>query len=81
MDGVGPDALDERVEERSLFYTWAMRGSPFFFPTADLEAFTTGVLPQGEEGTSAFHSRGCAGSRETGHEPGRGHRPHPLGPQ
>lgn len=54
VDGVGPDALDDGVEDRSLFCTWAMRGSPFFFPTADLGVFTAGVLPPGEEARRRF---------------------------
>jgi hypothetical protein len=49
VDGVGADTVDDAVDQRSLFHTWAMRGSPFFFPTADLAVFTTGVLPPDEQ--------------------------------
>ena len=31
-----------------------MRGSPFYFPTADAPVFTTGVLPPTEEATRRF---------------------------
>lgn len=41
----------------SLFHTWAMRGAPFFFPTADLAVFTTGVLPSGEFARRRFIAR------------------------
>lgn len=34
--------------EKSLVQTWCMRGAPYFFPTADLPVFTTGVLPTTE---------------------------------
>ena len=47
--GVRPETLVDAVEDRSLFHTWAMRGSPFFFPTADLAVFTAGVLPEAEK--------------------------------
>ncbi|MFI6900613.1 winged helix DNA-binding domain-containing protein [Nonomuraea sp. NPDC050394] len=38
------------AEEKSLLQSWCMRGSPFYFPTADAPVFTTGVLPPAEEG-------------------------------
>lgn len=37
------------AEEKSLLQTWCMRGSPFYFPTADAPVFTTGVLPPTEK--------------------------------
>ncbi|QWF84057.1 winged helix DNA-binding domain-containing protein [Amycolatopsis sp. CA-230715] len=48
------DVTQERIdtlvgEEKSLLQTWCMRGSPFFFPTADAPIFTTGVLPASEK--------------------------------
>ncbi|UJP09413.1 winged helix DNA-binding domain-containing protein [Microbacterium sp. KUDC0406] len=36
--------LDAAIDDRSMLQTWAMRGAPFLFPTADAGAFTTGVL-------------------------------------
>ncbi|OZM70198.1 hypothetical protein CFN78_26720 [Amycolatopsis antarctica] len=48
-----PERLAEEVDEkRSLLQTWYMRGSPFYFPTADAPVFTTGVLPPAEEAQS-----------------------------
>ncbi len=54
VNDVGPDVIDDGVEDRSLFHTWAMRGAPFFLPTADLAVFTAGVLPPGEEARRRF---------------------------
>lgn len=51
---VDPDAIVDAMENRTLFHTWSMRGSPFFFPTADLAVFTTGVLPPGESARRQF---------------------------
>ncbi|WP_020673304.1 winged helix DNA-binding domain-containing protein [Amycolatopsis nigrescens] len=51
---VGPDTIADAVEDRGLFHTWSMRGSPFVFPTADLAVFTTGVLPPGESARRHF---------------------------
>lgn len=51
---VEPDTLADAVENRSMFHTWAMRGAPFFFPTADLAVFTTGVLPDDERARRRF---------------------------
>lgn len=51
---VEPDTLVDAVTDRSMFHTWAMRGSPFFVPTADLAVFTTGVLPDGEQARRRF---------------------------
>jgi Winged helix DNA-binding domain len=49
-EGVTQERLDHLVgEEKSLLQTWCMRGSPFFFPTADAPVFTAGVLPATEE--------------------------------
>jgi hypothetical protein len=52
--GVEPDSMGDALEDRSLFHTWAMRGAPFFFPTADLAVFTTGVLPHGQSARRQF---------------------------
>jgi hypothetical protein len=47
--GVTPELLDRAVaEDKSLLQTWSMRGSPYWFPTADAAVFTTGVLPTTE---------------------------------
>lgn len=51
---VDPDLIRDAVEDRSLFLTWAVRGAPFFFPTADLAVFTTGVLPPEEAARRRF---------------------------
>jgi hypothetical protein len=51
---IGPDLIHHAVEDRSLFHSWAMRGAPFFFPTADLAVFTTGVLPPDETARRRF---------------------------
>ena len=51
---VTPTGIVDAVEGRSLLHTWAMRGSPFFFPTADLAVFTTGVLPSEESARRRF---------------------------
>ncbi|MGV8084507.1 MAG: winged helix DNA-binding domain-containing protein [Coriobacteriia bacterium] len=49
VEGVTQDRIDHLVgEEKSLLQTWCMRGSPFYFPTADAPVFTTGVLPTTE---------------------------------
>ena len=45
---------DAVAEEKSLLQTWCMRGSPYYFPTADAPAFTTGVLPPTEEAMRHF---------------------------
>ncbi|MFI6300027.1 winged helix DNA-binding domain-containing protein [Nonomuraea sp. NPDC050790] len=50
VEGVTGERLGDAVEDRSLLQTWCMRGSPYFFPTADAPVFTTGVLPPTEEG-------------------------------
>lgn len=54
VQDVEPGTLADAVENRSMFHTWAMRGSPFFFPTADLAVFTTGVLPDDEKARRRF---------------------------
>ncbi|MGW6621151.1 winged helix DNA-binding domain-containing protein [Nocardia sp. NPDC055002] len=49
VDGVTGDHVDHLVaQDKALLQTWCMRGSPFFFPTADAPVFTTGVLPTTE---------------------------------
>ena len=49
------ERVDEAVaEDKSLLQSWCMRGSPFYFPTADAPVFTTGVLPPTEEATRRF---------------------------
>ncbi|WP_069160341.1 winged helix DNA-binding domain-containing protein [Nocardia altamirensis] len=54
VDDVMVDRIDHLVgEEKSLLQTWCMRGSPFYFPTADAPIFTTGVLPATE--TARLH--------------------------
>jgi len=55
----GRNVSQERVgdavaEEKSLLQAWCMRGSPYYFPTADAPVFTTGVLPPTEEATRHF---------------------------
>ena len=49
VEGVTQERLDAAVVDRSLLQTWAMRGAPFVFPTADSPVFTAGVLPPTEE--------------------------------
>lgn len=54
VEGVTQEHLEHLVGERkSLVQTWCMRGSPFFFPTAEAPVFTTGVLPATE--TARLH--------------------------
>lgn len=49
VEDVTAERVDHLVgEEKSLLQTWCMRGSPYFFPTADASVFTTGVLPTTE---------------------------------
>ncbi|MGW6726610.1 DNA glycosylase AlkZ-like family protein [Nocardia sp. NPDC055029] len=49
VEDVTAERVDHLVgEEKSLLQTWCMRGSPYFFPTADAPVFTTGVLPTTE---------------------------------
>lgn len=49
VGGVTGEHVDHLVaQDKSLLQTWCMRGSPFFFPTADAPVFTTGVLPTTE---------------------------------
>lgn len=38
------------ADDRTLLQTWAMRGAPFLFPTAEAAVFTSGVLPPEEDG-------------------------------
>lgn len=45
---------DAVAEEKRLLQTWCMRGSPFYFSTADASVFTTGVLPPTEEAMRHF---------------------------
>ncbi|MFJ5693934.1 winged helix DNA-binding domain-containing protein [Arthrobacter sp. NPDC093125] len=45
---------DAVAEEKSLLQAWCMRGSPYYFPTADAPVFTTGVLPPTEEAMRHF---------------------------
>ncbi|MFI9552929.1 winged helix DNA-binding domain-containing protein [Nonomuraea endophytica] len=46
-----PELVAQAItEDKSLLQSWCMRGSPFYFPTADAPVFTTGVLPPTEEG-------------------------------
>jgi hypothetical protein len=40
--------MDHAITEKILLQSWAMRGSPYFFPTADASVFTSGVLPTTE---------------------------------
>ncbi|MBP2327010.1 hypothetical protein JOF56_007395 [Kibdelosporangium banguiense] len=42
------------AEDKSLLQTWCLRGSPFYFPTADAPVFTTGVLPPTEKALNHF---------------------------
>ena len=51
---VSQEQVGDAVEEKSLLQTWCMRGSPYYFPTADAPVFTTGVLPPTEEATRHF---------------------------
>ncbi|MBF6329386.1 winged helix DNA-binding domain-containing protein [Nocardia transvalensis] len=54
VEDVTQDRIDHLVgEEKSLLQTWCMRGSPYYFPTADAPVFTTGVLPDTE--TARLH--------------------------
>lgn len=49
------DRVDEAVaEDKSLLQSWCMRGSPFYFPTADAPVFTTGVLPPTDDAMRHF---------------------------
>lgn len=50
VEGVTPDHVDALIgADKTLLQTWCMRGSPYFFPTADTPIFTTGVLPPTEK--------------------------------
>ena len=40
--------------EKRLLQTWAMRGAPFYVPTADAHVFTAGVLPPTEASLRHF---------------------------
>lgn len=52
---VDRDRFESAVsEEKTLVQSWSMRGAPFFFPTADLPIFTTGVLPATEASMRHF---------------------------
>lgn len=54
VEQVTQDRIDHLVgAEKSLLQTWCMRGSPFYFPTADAPVFTAGVLPPTE--TARLH--------------------------
>jgi hypothetical protein len=55
VDNLSQEQMEEAVaEEKSLLQTWCMRGSPFYFPTADAPVFTTGVLPPTEDSLRHF---------------------------
>ncbi len=55
VQNITPEKMADAVaEQRSLLQTWSMRGSPFYFPTADAPVFTTGVLPPTEEAMGHF---------------------------
>ncbi|BCJ68328.1 winged helix DNA-binding domain-containing protein [Polymorphospora rubra] len=52
---LSPDRVDEAIaRDKSMMQSWCMRGSPFYFPTADAPVFTTGVLPPTEEAMRQF---------------------------
>ena len=52
--GITADTLAAAIEDKSLVQSWAMRGAPYFFPTADFSVFTTGVLPTTENALRHF---------------------------
>lgn len=55
VDDMSPERLTSKVvDDKSLLQSWSMRGAPFFFPTADLPVFTTGVLPTTEDAQRHF---------------------------
>lgn len=55
VEDVSQARLDEAVAgDKRLLQSWCMRGSPFFFPTADAPVFTTGVLPPTEDAMRQF---------------------------
>ncbi|MEO3928883.1 winged helix DNA-binding domain-containing protein, partial [Micromonosporaceae bacterium B7E4] len=59
LGGHFSDVVDNQVDEavtedKTLLQSWCMRGSPFYFPTADAPVFTTGVLPPTEEAMRQF---------------------------
>ncbi|MFE6735941.1 winged helix DNA-binding domain-containing protein [Microbacterium sp. NPDC057650] len=54
VQSVTPRSLDAAIDDRSMLQTWAMRGAPFFFPTADAATFTAGVLPTTEAALRRF---------------------------
>lgn len=45
LPGLTPEGFAGALADRSLLSTWGVRGAPWVFPTADLDVFTTGVLP------------------------------------
>lgn len=54
VEHVTGERVDHLVgQEKSLLQTWCLRGAPFYFPTADVPVFTTGVLPPTE--TARLH--------------------------
>lgn len=52
--GVDPAGFEQLVQSRQLLQTWAMRGAPYFVPTADAAIFTTVVLPPSEQALRHF---------------------------
>lgn len=55
VSGLTQADVDRAVaEEKSLLQTWSMRGAPFYFPTADADVFTAGVLPPTEAALRHF---------------------------
>ncbi|MEZ5184937.1 MAG: winged helix DNA-binding domain-containing protein [Candidatus Nanopelagicales bacterium] len=55
VHNLSPQRVDEAVAgDKNLLQSWCMRGSPFFFPTADAPVFTTGVLPPTEGALRQF---------------------------
>jgi hypothetical protein len=50
VDGLAPaDVTATREEERTLVTTWSLRGAVHVFPASDLDVFTLGAMPQGDQ--------------------------------
>ena len=55
VDGLTPEEVGSAlVEEKTLLQVWSLRQSPYAFPTRDAAVFTTGLMPEDEEGLRFF---------------------------
>lgn len=55
VDGLEPGLLERLLgEEKSLLYSYSLRGAPYIYPTAQRACYTLGLLPDSETDLAAF---------------------------